>query len=214
VPSQPVIDTFTIVPAQIQAAECVQISWSTSGATWLVRLLRNNVLVLDNANLVGAVQDCLQYPGTYTYQLVASTANGQSISRDQSVRVSEAPQVNPFAGRSFAVTAVNNSATLPGSAVTISFSAEGQVTGSGGCNNYNGRYSVTGAERNGQISVSELSSTNQMCGEPPGLMTQETDYFNAMRAAATYEFVTDDIVIFRNAAGQEVVRLGPVIQPR
>ena len=126
VPSQPVIDTFTIVPAQIQATECVQISWSTSGATWLVRLLRNNVLVLDNANLVGAVQDCLQYPGTYTYQLVASTANGQSISRDQSVIVSEAPQVNPFAGKTFAVTAVNSSATLPSTALTANFTAEGQ----------------------------------------------------------------------------------------
>ncbi len=45
-------------------------------------------------------------------------------------------------------------------------------------------------------------------------MTQETDYFNALRAAATFEFVTDQIVVFRNAVGQEVVRLGPVIQPR
>ena len=46
------------------------------------------------------------------------------------------------------------------------------------------------------------------------MMTQELDYFNALRAAATYEFVTDEIVIFRNAVGQEVVRLSPVIQPR
>jgi len=214
VPSQPIIDTFTVVPGQIQVAECVQISWSTSGATWLVRLLRNNVLVLDNANLVGAVQDCLQYPGTYTYQLVASTANGQSISRDQSVRVSEVPQVNPLAGRTFAVTAVNSSAVLPDSVLSVTFNAEGQVSGSGGCNNYNGRYTASGTTSNGQITVSELSSSNQLCGEPPGMMTQELDYFNALRAAATYEFVTDAIVIFRNAVGQEVVRLGPTIQPR
>ena len=179
-----------------------------------MRLLRNNVLVLDNANLVGAVQDCLQYPGTYTYQLVASTANGQSISRDQSVRVSEVPQVNPLAGRTFAVTAVNSSAVLPDSVLSVTFNAEGQVSGSGGCNNYNGRYTASGTTSNGQITVSELSSSNQLCGEPPGMMTQELDYFNALRAAATYEFVTDAIVIFRNAVGQEVVRLGPTIQPR
>ena len=76
------------------------------------------------------------------------------------------------------------------------------------------RYTAAGTTSNGQITVSELSSSNQFGGEPEGLMTQETDYFNALRAAATFEFVTDQIVVFRNAVGQEVVRLGPVIQPR
>jgi len=212
-PSLPVIDSFTILPAQIQASQCVQIAWATSGATGLVRLLRNNVLVLDNANLVGTAQDCLQYPGNYTYQLVASTASGQSVSRDQSVLVSEAPQENPLADKTFQITAINISATLPGTLVTATFNADGQLTGSGGCNNYNGRYSAMGGRPRGQILVSELASTNLECPDP-GTMIQEGDFFNAMRAAATYEFVTDTIVVFRNAAGQEVLRLGPVATPR
>ena len=213
-PVQPTINTFTIVPAQIQAGECVQITWSTSGATTLVRLLRNNVLVLDNANLVGTAQDCLQYPGNYTYQLVASTAGGQSVSRDQGVLVSEVPQINPFAGRTFGVTAVNGSATLPGTSLTTIFNADGQLTGNGGCNTYNARYSVRGQMMSGEITISELTNTNVFCGEPEGVMTQEADFLVALRAAATYEFVTDTIVVFRNAVGQEVVRLGPAVQPR
>ena len=213
-PVQPTINTFTVVPAQIEAGGCVQITWSTSGATSLVRLLRNNVLVLDNANLVGTAQDCLQYPGNYTYQLVASTAGGQSVSRDQSVLVSEVPQINPFAGRTFGVTAVNGSATLPGTALTTIFNADGLLTGSGGCNTFNARYSVRGQTASGEITISELTNTNVFCGEPEGTMTQETDFFNALRAAAMYEFVTDTIVVFRNAVGQEVVRLGPAAQPR
>ena len=213
-PVQPTINTFTVVPAQIQAGECVQIAWSTSGATTLVRLLRNNVLVLDNANLVGTAQDCLQYPGNYTYQLVASTSGGQSVSRDQGVLVSEVPQLNPFAGQTFAVTAVNGSATLPGTALTTIFNADGQLTGSGGCNTYNARYSVRGQTNSGEMAIRELTNTNVFCGEPEGVMAQETDFFNALRAATTYEFVTDTIVVFRNAVGQEVVRLGPAAQPR
>ena len=213
-PVQPTINTFTVVPAQIQAGECVQITWSTSGATTLVRLLRNNVLVLDNANLVGTAQDCLQYPGNYTYQLVASTAGGQSVSRDQGVLVSEVPQINPFAGRTFGVTAVNGSATLPDTGLTTIFNADGQLTGSGGCNTYNARYSVRGQTASGEMTISELTNTNVFCGEPEGVMTQEADFLVALRAAATYEFVTDTIVVFRNAVGQEVVRLGPAAQPR
>ena len=103
---------------------------------------------------------------------------------------------------------------MPDCVLRVNFHAAGQVSGSGGCNNDNGRYTAGGTTSNGQITVSELSSSNQLCGEPAGVMTQELDYFNALRAAATYEFVTDTIVIFRNAVGQEVVRLGPVIQPR
>ena len=183
-------------------------------ATTLVRLLRNNVLVLDNANLVGTAQDCLQYPGNYTYQLVASTSGGQSVSRDQGVLVSEVPQINPFAGQTFAVTAVNGSATLPGTALTTIFNADGQLTGSGGCNTYNARYSVRGQTNSGEMAIRELTNTNVFCGESEGVMAQETDFFNALRAATTYEFVTDTIVVFRNAVGQEVVRLGPAAQPR
>ncbi len=212
-PSQPVIDSFTVLPAQIQAGQCIQIAWATSGATGLVRLLRNNVLVLDNANLVGTAQDCLQYPGTYVYQVVASTAGGQSVSRDQTVLVNEMPQVNPLAGKSFRITAININATLPDTLLTATFNDDGQLTGSGGCNNYNGRYGVTGGRPTGQIVVSELSSTNLLC-EDPGLMTQEGDFFSAMRATATFEFVTDTIVVFSNAAGQEVLRLEPLATPR
>ena len=209
-PTQPIIDTFTVLPAQIQAGQCVQITWSTSGATSLVRLLRNNVLVLDNANLVGTAQDCLQYPASYVYQLVASAANGQSTSRNQTVQVDAAPPQNPLAGKSFTVIGINNTAPLTGSQVTAAFSAEGQVNGSGGCNNYNGRYSVSGST----ISISEIAGTNQMCSEPPGVMDQELIFYNALRAASTFQFITDTLVVMRNAAGEEVLRMDSVITPR
>ena len=207
VPSQPIIDTFTVLPSQIQAGQCIQIAWSTSGATALVRLLRNNVLVLDNANLVGTAQDCLQYPATYAYQLVASAANGQSTSRTQSVQVSEAQQVNPLANNRYAVTALNNNTVLEGSSLTVAFSSDGQLNGSGGCNTFNGRYSVSGGAANGNVSISEIAGTNTLCAEPPGLMEQEAAFYDALRAAATYELITNTLVIFRNAAGQEVLRL-------
>ena len=212
-PSQPIIDSFTVLPTQIESGQCVQITWATSGATWLVRLLRNNVLVLDNANLVGSAQDCLQFAGNIVYQLVASTASGQSVSRDQTVVVSEKPQQNPLAGKTFQVTAINVSATLPGSMITASFSADGSLNGSGGCNNYNGRYSVMGGGSSGQVLVSELSSTSMVCPDP-AVMTQEEEFMRAMRAATTYEFITDTIVVFRNAGGQEVLRLEPAASPR
>ncbi len=202
-PSQPIIDSFSVLPSQIQTGQCVQINWSTSGATWLVRLMRNNVLVLDNAALAGSAQDCLQYGGSYTYQLVASTTGGQSISRNQSVLVTEAPPSNPLAGHTFALVELNSAPIITDSVITVTFNADGTLNGSGGCNSYNGRYTAN----NGQITVSEAGTTNIFCAEPAGIMEQESAYINALRAAVSFEFPDRSAqMIMRNAAGQEILR--------
>ncbi|HMT20983.1 MAG TPA: META domain-containing protein, partial [Promineifilum sp.] len=202
-PSQPIIDSFSVTPSQIQAGQCIQISWSTSGATWLVRLMRNNVLVLDNAGLTGSAQDCLQYAGSYSYQLIASTAGGQSTSRDQSVLVTEAPPTNPLANHTYALDSLNGAPIVTGSNVTITFNDDGTLNGFGGCNNYSGRYTAN----NGQITVSEITQTNIFCADPPGVTEQEGAYINALRAAASFEIPGMSLqLIIRNAAGQEILR--------
>ena len=201
--SQPIIDSFNVTPSQIQSGQCVQITWSTSGATWLVRLLRNNVLVLDNAALTGSAQDCLNYAGSYTYQLVASTTSGQSVSRDQSVLVTAAPVSNPLAGKTYGLTDLNGAPIVTGSTITVTFNADGTLSGSGGCNIYNGRYTAN----NGQITVSEISQTSSLCAFPGGVMEQESAYINALRAATTFEFPDRTTqMLMRNAAGQEILR--------
>ena len=201
-PTNPIIDSFNVTPTQLQTGQCVQITWSTSGATWLVRLLRNNVLVLDNAAQSGSAQDCLAFAGSYTYQLVASTAGGQSTSRDQSVLVTEAPPTNPLAGKTYGLTDLNGVPIILESMITVTFNSDGTLNGSGGCNNYNGRYTAN----DGRITVSEISQTNSLCVVPGGIMEQESAYINALRAAVTFEFPDRTTrLIMRNAAGQEIL---------
>jgi ABC-type amino acid transport substrate-binding protein/heat shock protein HslJ len=202
-PSQPVIDAFEVAPPQIQTGQCVQITWRTSGGTWLVRLLRNNVLVLDNAALVGSAQDCLPTAATYTYQLVASTAGGESTSRNQSVLVSQAPPENPLAGKNYDVIAINNNPILAATTITTSFGADGRLNGSGGCNTYSAAYTVSGS----QISIGEVSSSQTFCSDPPGVMEQETLFFTTLRSAVSFAPLTETLVALRNAAGQEILRL-------
>lgn len=202
-PSVPIIDSFVVNPPQIQAGQCVQINWSASGATSLIRLLRNNVLVLDNAALVGQAQDCLPIPGNYVYQLVASTATGESTSRNQSVLVSEAPPENPLAGKSYAVIGINNNPIIANSTITASFGADGKINGSGGCNTYSASYTVNGS----QISVGDVASSQIMCAEPPGVMDQEALYFSTLRAAVSFVPINETMMVMRNAAGQEILRL-------
>lgn len=63
-------------------------------------------------------------------------------------------------------------------AVTATFGEDGTVTGSGGCNNYNGTYEMDGTS----ISFGPIASTKMACDA----LEQETAFFAALAASTTY----------------------------
>ena len=67
--------------------------------------------------------------------------------------------------------------------ITAIFSADGTMTGSAGCNNYTASYTA----ENGGITVGPAATTRKMCGEPDGIMEQESAYLAALASAATYQ---------------------------
>lgn len=89
---------------------------------------------------------------------------------------------------------------LPAAELTADF-ANGRISGSGGCNRFNGGYKTTG----NQLSIGPLASTFQACEE--GLMTQESNYLKALQAAQRYEMNQDGLQIFyKTDQGSGVLR--------
>jgi heat shock protein HslJ len=72
---------------------------------------------------------------------------------------------------------------LAGTALTAEFGEDGSLTGNSGCNEYHGSYKTTGSE----IEIGPLASTRMACGEPAGVMDQESQYLAALGTAATYK---------------------------
>jgi heat shock protein HslJ len=68
-----------------------------------------------------------------------------------------------------------------GTVATAVFARDGNLSGSGSCNNFNGGYE---ADDNGNISVGPLASTQMACEE--NVMAQETAYLGALQGAQTY----------------------------
>src|SRR5262249_39706619 len=87
-PVQPVINSFTVAPPQIQPGQCVDIAWNTSGAVEFTRLIRNDAVVLDNGPVATSVQDCLTQANVYTYTLEARNSSGAVASQQTQVTVS------------------------------------------------------------------------------------------------------------------------------
>lgn len=78
---------------------------------------------------------------------------------------------------------------VPAPELTADF-ADGRISGSGGCNRFNGGYKTTG----NQLSIGPLATTFKACEE--AVMTQEFNYLKALQAAQRYEVNQDGLQIF------------------
>lgn len=86
------------------------------------------------------------------------------------------------------------SQVVEGTSVTLEFGADGQAGGSGGCNSYGGAYQVQG----NTLTFGELTSTLRACVDERG-MQQETDYFEALQSAGTFELTGNQLAIAYDA---------------
>jgi heat shock protein HslJ len=90
---------------------------------------------------------------------------------------------------------------LSGTTISLRF-LEDQLGGSGGCNDYFGRYEI----ENGSIQITERGNSVMACPEPSGLMEQEALYFIALRSVTAYR-VDGDYLELRNAEDEIAVSL-------
>ena len=114
-------------------------------------------------------------------QLTLKDASGKTILVFQS-------QSQDLAGTSWEVVNFNNGnqaivGVITGTTLTAEFGKDGTLSGSGGCNNYSGPYTVDGDK----IKIGPLASTMMACTDPDGVMEQETQYLAALQMAQTYQ---------------------------
>jgi heat shock protein HslJ len=103
-------------------------------------------------------------------------------------------------GTEWTLAAIGGQPPVAGSTVTLRF-AEGRASGSGGCNQFGGPYTVSGSK----IDFGALASTRRACLSEE-MNRQETAYFRALDEAATYEASATRLVL-RDSAGATLVEL-------
>jgi putative lipoprotein len=82
-------------------------------------------------------------------------------------------------GTSWTLTTINGEAVADGVSATMAF-ADGQVTGSGGCNGYGGKYVLAG----NTVTFSEVMSTLMACEDP--IMSVENAMMKILQGSATF----------------------------
>jgi len=194
-PTPPVVYAFTATPGQIQAGECVNVSWQVGGDAVQIDLLRDGILIFPSAPFSGSFQDCLNTAGSYTYRLAVLGSNNEMVTDDRGVTVTEASSSVPLQGTTWFLESYLNGTTispvLPGTAITAVFGEDGQLRGSSGCNTYSANYTADGSS----IFIGPPIGTQSLCSDPPGIMEQEAAYLLALPMASSYQISSFSLTI-------------------
>jgi heat shock protein HslJ len=117
--------------------------------------------------------------------LVVSACASSTPSPTRSAAASPSPDSSGAAGSlvgpTWVVSTIGGSDTVATARPMMTFGADGQVTGTGGCNSYGGPYRLDGAA----IDVGDLASTMMLC-QDQSIGTQETAFFAALGGAQTW----------------------------
>lgn len=218
-PIPPAIDLFTVSPEQIEVGGCVSVRWRVTGETRLVQLKRNGVVIMDGAGTDAQISDCLTAVGATTYSLDVTGLNGEFVTQQASVQVQAPVDPNaPLTGTNWQLQDYydGNGATravLAGTQITAVFDTASNVSGSAGCNTYNGIYQQLTIPNT--ISIHQVTLGRIACESPEGIMEQEQAYINALTTVTQFQ-ITGNSMEMRDNTGRVVLRfqVAPGVQPR
>jgi heat shock protein HslJ len=80
---------------------------------------------------------------------------------------------------------------VQGSTLTAEFGPDGSVSGGGGCNDFSGKYTISGTD----IHIGPLASTQKACADEE-VNKQEHGYFAALESARSFEQIGDELTLF------------------
>ena len=120
------------------------------------------------------------------------------------VQAQKLPQA-PLAGtlwtlESYSLEGEAVSSVIAGTTITAAFAPDGNVTGSAGCNRYFAAYEVSGST----MTIGPAGSTKMYCGEPEGIMEQESRYLSLLESVAGYR-IDDDRLDLLNETGKALL---------
>jgi heat shock protein HslJ len=98
---------------------------------------------------------------------------------------------DPLDGTAWELFAISKHRPIEGATIILTFE-DGLARGSGGCNTYGSAYQVNGSE----IEFQEFESTLMDCGEPSGVMEQETEYLGSLGEAQRFEIQDSQLLIY------------------
>lgn len=173
----PIVPPVAIISGPSQAVAGVAATFDGSSSTPVGGLSSYQWTFGDGGTASGpTVSHAFGQAGVFNVTLLVSNAAGQTSQAALTVQVSAPPPASlPLEGTLWTL-----QGSPPAAPITATFQ-QGQISGFGGCNTYNGSFTIFGAD----ITIGALSITGLPCD--PALMEQENIYLAQLQLADTYQ---------------------------
>jgi heat shock protein HslJ len=156
----------------------------------IAETIDNGEVILDITTLgPGDVDCCPSHKTRRVYVLESGRLTDISAEDQDLVRIS-AEDLNGTTWRLLEL--IQEQPALSGNEVTINFQGN-QISGSGGCNNYNSSFSLS-EDNPFIISVEPVVATRKACPDP--LLTQEDTYFTVLEGVSLWGYDHGHLVLF------------------
>ena len=178
--------SFTADSTSINKGDCTTLRWNVENiqAIWVYPAGLNYQDYPETGQ--GSQQVCPEQ--TTTYEMRVLHVDGSSEIRSITIQVN---QPNTLADTSWNVISLYaNQVPVPGSSMALQFIGDSDVAANGGCNTFNGGYSVHFSG----ISIGPLAGTRMSCGED--LDAQETAYLQALESATTFSQSGEQLILY------------------
>ncbi len=208
----PNIANFVVSPSQIQAGDCVNLTWMVTGEVSNIIFAKNGNTVHETNTTSGTAPDCSNTEaGTITYTITAFSNTGQSDSANQVVTITAVqptpeptPEPPAIVGDWHLQTywdGSNNMIQVIGETpLTAKFMADNRLVGFAGCNSFDATYEAD----NSNLTIEDITATRLSCPDP-AIMAQETAYLAHLSTAATYVIVNDNELTIQDNTGQSLL---------
>jgi putative lipoprotein len=136
-------------------------------------------------------------------QMSGCAATNTTVSPTPAPPASVAPTLAQLGGAPWLVRELDGKPVAQGTVSSVQFSADGRVSGSGGCNNFTGAAQL----KDGGMTLGPLASTRKLC---VGAEQQQEDAFFAGLAKVRSAQIVNGLLVMSDVAGKPVLRLGRV----
>ena len=135
-------------------------------------------------------------------ELTLTGANGVGFVAKRAVPAGSAAEADPalLLGADWVVEDLNRGGVIDNTRLTLTFSADGKVSGSTNCNRFNGTYTATTTS----VSFGPLAMTRRACtGE--ALSLQQRKYMDALGGVMTWTIEADGALVLTADGGKRVL---------
>ena len=183
----------------INAGETALLSWSVEGvkAVYMFPVGANYI----NYPTTGQGSKEVRPGITTTYVLLVFNMDDSTSSASVEITVVGGLTANRWLLQSYSSPATGLRTPLPGTEINARFEANGNLSGSAGCNTYNGGFTAYDET----LSIGKLSSSQTLCSQPEGIMDQEAIFLSLMQKAARFNVSAGQLNVFDGGGNRILV---------